>query len=133
MSEDLKQPISRAKMCGRKLDDDCKKAGILRHEFGLHDLRCFCYGLIDDSTEDYLKKCINCGAFTDNAKPLKMEGENEDPCEVCHNALQCLVWAKKKWKAECDHWGYFEQNYVNGPKRAILDAELEEIEADRKC
>lgn len=56
--------------------------------------------------------------------------ETKDPCEACHNALQCLVWAKKKWKAECDNWGYFEQNYVNGPKREILDDELKEIEED---
>ncbi|WP_196590575.1 hypothetical protein [Pectinatus frisingensis] len=56
--------------------------------------------------------------------------ETKDPCEACHNALQCLVWSGEGMKAECDNWGYFEQNYVNGPKRAILDAELAEIKED---
>ena len=71
MSEDLKQTISRAKMRGKKLDDDCKKAKISKYESGQHDPRNFCYGLTDCSTEFYLEKCIECGAFATNAKPLK--------------------------------------------------------------
>ena len=66
--------ISRAEMRGKKLDDDCVKAKICSNEFGLNDNRCFCYGLIDCSTESYLEKCIDCGAFVDNAKPLQIGG-----------------------------------------------------------
>jgi hypothetical protein len=66
--------ISREKIRGKSLDDDCKEAQISRNEYGLQDHRCFCYGLIDCSTESYLKKCVECHAFTDNAKPQQMEG-----------------------------------------------------------
>ena len=55
--------ISRAKMRGKALDYDCKKAKISTNESGPQDNRLFCYGLIDCSTDDYLKKCIECGAF----------------------------------------------------------------------
>ena len=51
---------------GEKLDDDCKKANTT-NEYGPQDNRLFCYGLVDCSTESYLEKCINCGAFVDNA------------------------------------------------------------------
>jgi len=62
--------ISRRQIRGKALDDDCETAKISRNEYGVHDKRCFCYGLIDRSTESYLKKCIECSAFADNAKPL---------------------------------------------------------------
>ena len=65
--------ISRAKMRGKALDYDCKKAKISTNESGPQDNRLFCYGLIDCSTESYLEKCINCGAFVDSAKPLGVE------------------------------------------------------------
>lgn len=60
----------RASIRGKHLDDDCKKAKISRHEYGMDDNRCFCYGLIDMSTEALLPKCIECGAYCLNAKPL---------------------------------------------------------------
>jgi len=65
--------ISREKMRGESLDDDCNEAQISRNEYGPQDHRCFCYGLIDCSTESYLKKCIECSAFTDNAKPMQLD------------------------------------------------------------
>lgn len=60
----------RATLRGKPLDDDCKKAKISKHEYGMNDNRCFCYGLIDMSTEELLPKCIKCGAYCLNAKPL---------------------------------------------------------------
>ena len=69
--------ISRKELRGKNLDDDCKKANIAKNEYGKFDNRCFCYGLIDDSTESYLEKCIGCGAFVDNAKPLKVYPRDE--------------------------------------------------------
>lgn len=37
--------ISRAKLRGKALDNDCKTAHITSHEYGLDDDRVFCYGL----------------------------------------------------------------------------------------
>ena len=65
--------VNRAILRGKKLDADCKKASITINEYGPQDNRLFCYGLVDCSTESYLEKCINCGAFIDNAKPLGVE------------------------------------------------------------
>ena len=65
--------VSRAILRGEKLDDDCKKANTTINEYGQQDNRLFCYGLVDCSTESYLEKCINCGAFIDNAKPIGVE------------------------------------------------------------
>ena len=50
-----------------------KKAKTLTNEYGPQDNRLFCYGLVDCSTEVYLEKCINCGAFINNAKPIGVE------------------------------------------------------------
>ena len=65
--------VSRAILRGEKLDDACRKASITKNEYGPQDNRLFCCGLVDCSTESYLEKCINCGAFIDNAKPLGVE------------------------------------------------------------
>ena len=65
--------VHRAILRGEKLDDDCRKASITINEYGPQDNRIFCYGLADCSTESYLEKCINCGAFINNAKPLGVE------------------------------------------------------------
>ena len=61
--------VERRVLRGGKLDNDCRKARILTNEYGIHDNRCFCSGIIDFSTESYLEKCVICGAFIDNAKP----------------------------------------------------------------
>ena len=65
--------VNRAILRGEKLDDDCKKANTIINEYGPQDNRLFCYGLVDCSTKSYLEKCINCGAFIDNAKPIGVE------------------------------------------------------------
>lgn len=53
---------------GKPLDADCYKAHISKHENGPNDNRCFCYGLIDCSNDEYLPKCRKCGAWAWNAK-----------------------------------------------------------------
>ena len=65
--------VSRAILRGEKLDGDCRKASITINEYEPQDNRIFCYGLVDCSTEAHLEKCINCGAFINNAKPLGSE------------------------------------------------------------
>lgn len=52
----------------------------------------------------------------------------EDICQVCHNSLVCLDWAKEGMKAKCDHWSYFKKNYVNGDKKIIGAEILDELE-----
>lgn len=61
--------ISRAKLRGRKLDEDCKRACTSTNEYGLDDDRVFCYGLIDCSTDDLTEKCRNCKALAYNVTP----------------------------------------------------------------
>lgn len=61
--------ISRAKLRGKKLDADCKRACTSSHEYGLDDDRVFCYGLVDCSTDELIEKCKNCKALAYNAAP----------------------------------------------------------------
>lgn len=48
--------ITRATLRGKPLDDDCKIAKISKHEYGMNDDRCYCYGLVDSRTDDTLEK-----------------------------------------------------------------------------
>jgi len=69
----------RAKIRGKSLDEDCKKAIISTHEYGPDDNRKFCYGLYEMSTEETLEKCNICKAFVYNAKePLKEEQSDDE-------------------------------------------------------
>lgn len=62
--------IDRAKLRGKPLDEDCKRARQTTHEYGLRDNRVYCYGLYDCSTDWIaLEKCRECMAFVDNAEP----------------------------------------------------------------
>lgn len=61
--------ISRAKLRGRKLDEDCKRACTSTNEYGPDDDRVFCYGLVDYSTDELIEKCKNCKAYVFNATP----------------------------------------------------------------
>lgn len=61
--------ISRAKLRGKKLDEDCNKAYTSTNEYGSDDDRVFCYGLVDCSTDDLIEKCRNCKALAYNATP----------------------------------------------------------------
>ena len=63
--------INRAKLRGKPLDDDCKKANTTTQEYGLQDNRVFCFGLFDPKTDERLDKCVNCKAFVYNAEPLE--------------------------------------------------------------
>ena len=68
--------ISRAKIRGKKLDEDCKRACTTTNEYGSDDDRVFCYGLIDCSTDDLIEKCRNCKALVWNtAPPEERRGE----------------------------------------------------------
>lgn len=64
----------RAEQRGKPLDDDCYHANISKYEYGMNDKRCFCYGLYaPNSTSEIHPKCIECGAYCMNAKPMKSE------------------------------------------------------------
>ena len=62
--------IDRAKLRGKPLDEDCKRAHRTSHEYGIKDDRVFCYGIVNLMYDEPLEKCLECGAFVDNAKPL---------------------------------------------------------------
>ena len=64
--------INRAKLRGKPLDSDCKKAYRTTHECGMKDDRVYCYDLLEDMSEWQIKeKCRKCGAYIDNITPLK--------------------------------------------------------------
>lgn len=64
--------ISRAVMRGKPLDEDCKTANVSKHEYGLNDNRCFCYGLyVPFNDWEIQEKCLECKAYVENAEPLK--------------------------------------------------------------
>ena len=64
--------ISRAKLRGKPLDSDCKKAHRTTHECGMKDNRVYCYGLCEDMSDWKIqKKCRECGAYIDNITPLE--------------------------------------------------------------
>ena len=61
--------INRAKLRGKPLDADCKRAHTSRYEYGLEDDRVFCFGIIDCKESIFLPKCMRCRAFVNNAEP----------------------------------------------------------------
>lgn len=63
--------ISRAKLRGKKLDEDCKSCYTSTNEYGQDDDRVFCYGLVDYSTDELIEKCKNCKALVWNSTPLE--------------------------------------------------------------
>lgn len=67
--------ISRAKLRGKKLDEDCKRAYTSTNEYGQDDDRVFCYGLVDYSTDELIEKCKNCKALAYNAAPPEEKNE----------------------------------------------------------
>ena len=67
--------ISRAKLRGKKLDEDCKRACISTNEYGPDDDRVFCYGLISYSTDELIEKCKNCKALVWNAASPEEKNE----------------------------------------------------------
>ena len=68
--------INRAKLRGKPLDEDCKRANTSRHEYGEKDDRLFCFGLYGDMNNDIQPKCIRCKAYVGNAEPLKAGEQN---------------------------------------------------------
>lgn len=69
--------ISRAKLRGKKLDEDCKSCCTSSHEYGPDDDRVFCYGLVDYSTDELIEKCKNCKALAYNAAPPEEKNESQ--------------------------------------------------------
>lgn len=67
--------INRAQLRGKPLDEDCKKAYTLTHEYGEHDNRVFCMGLIDLMDDEPVTECEKCAAWYRNATPLQEAGE----------------------------------------------------------
>ena len=68
----------RAILRGKPLDEDCKRAKISKHEFGLNDKRCYCYGLFAPNTIYELHpKCQKCGAYCMNAKPQEEKNKSQ--------------------------------------------------------
>ena len=66
MNKAIKSQIQR----GKTLDDDCRKANITTHEYGMDDNRVFCFGLYEETSESEIrKKCAECSAFVLNAEP----------------------------------------------------------------
>ena len=64
--------INRAKLRGRPLDSDCKKAYRTTHECGMKDDRVYCYGLYEDMSDWQIReKCRECDAYIDNITALK--------------------------------------------------------------
>lgn len=64
--------INRAKLRGKKLDDDCKFANVVTEA----DLR-VCHGLIDNA-ENLLPKCQKCKALVWNAEELIIKRMKEE-------------------------------------------------------
>lgn len=60
----------------------------------------------------------------------RRSGDNgeDDQCQSCHNALQCLVWSQERTKAKCAHWNYFKEHYASGNKKIIGAEILDEID-----
>lgn len=71
--------INRARLRGKPLDSDCKRAHRTLYEYGNEDDRVYCYGLYEDMSEwsSIRKKCRECGAYVDNATPLRGGEQNE--------------------------------------------------------
>ena len=63
--------VSRAQLRGKPLDIDCKNTYTTNHEYGEEDKRVFCFGQYDEETEKVIRKCRECGAYVENAKPLE--------------------------------------------------------------
>lgn len=64
-----------------------------------------------------------CSTAMAQMRKNKERMEADDPCQPCHNSLQCLVWAEDGIKAKCNHAGYFKKHYASGDKK-IIGAEL---------
>ena len=65
--------IGRDKVRGKLLEHNCYDAKVSRYEYGPDDPRCFCYGLQDAMTDEYLPQCKSCKAFVSNATPPEEE------------------------------------------------------------
>jgi len=97
----MKIEISREQIRRKALDDDCKTAKISRNEYGADDNRCFCNGLIDCSTEEYLQKCVECRALAYNAKPLQGETIEQIRDKRLNYMIEALTSARPIYISDC--------------------------------
>ena len=67
--------INRAKLRGKPLEKNCKKARLSTHECGIKDNRIFCYGLIDGATEELIEECRDCKANVIFAERLEVSDD----------------------------------------------------------
>ena len=95
--------ISREKLRGKPLDSDCMRANKTTHEYGMEDDRVYCYDLYEDMSDWKIrKKCRECGAYVENATPLKgrrvgmmidytlaKECKNEEVWYICYKCGKC--------------------------------------------
>jgi hypothetical protein len=67
------------------------------------------------------KTLLNAAIKTWNSR--NGEDSEDDQCQPCHNALQCLAWSQEGFKTRCNRWNYFKKHYANGNKK-IIGAEI---------
>lgn len=100
--------IDRARLRGKELDEDCRRAHVTRHEYGPEDNRVFCYGL-ERQPGSCEEKCATCAAFVWNAGPpedypafkARREGELRDMTvrqlkDFARETGVCLGYASRK-------------------------------------
>ena len=62
--------ITRVKLIGHPLYQECKRALTTTNEYGASDNRIFCYGLYkEQSVTEIRDECINYKAFVHNEEP----------------------------------------------------------------
>lgn len=66
--------VTRAQLRGKPLDADRKRWGKPDpYQFGRKDKRCFCTGMLDRMTDDFVDKCRECAAWSPLATPIEVE------------------------------------------------------------
>ena len=73
----VKNRATRAQLRGSPLKPECRRAHVVKHEWGPDDNRCYCYGKLSPDCELIDDECYACGAFVNNSEPLPAEGGAE--------------------------------------------------------
>lgn len=74
---------------------------------------------VDDFGPAY--RCYECKSVVRFSEENIRVDTKDDMCQPCHNALQCLEWARNGYKAKCPQWDYFKQHYASGNKKIVGD------------
>lgn len=68
--------MSRAKLRGRKLLDDCYRATVCHGDFMVGDVSVdTCWGLVDPKTDDAWDECRGCRAYCNNVPEQRFWAE----------------------------------------------------------